>query len=342
MFHPRLAGTYYAMGFQYGTILHKHGFKLQEQPNKKLAFGRECKVEVKKFFPEVLDEIHGFADACHVSYENLATLILTVGAFKPPSSCSVFATSTGSDILFGRNYDFYYSFKEHSESYLTKPSNGYCSLGNTDIFVGREDGVNEKGLAIGMTAVRPTKVKPGINFALLVRFILDKCANVREATKALKSARHITANNYLIADREGNMDVVEACPDRVSVRKPEEKEKFIVCTNHFVHLDMHNMENRGERPPDSVQRYVAIHEKLQQLNGKINIEDAQKILSDHKGLVCSHIEEIKLGTLWSFFATLNKPSIYMAEGHPCRTKYKLDTRLSNLFKKTLKLNTKTP
>jgi len=333
LFHPRLAGTYYQMGVKYGSILYKHGFKPFKQPDEKLTFARECETEVKRIFPEVLEEIRGFADACHGSYEHLATLILSVGAFTPSVACSLFATSSGSDVLFGRNYDFYYKIGQHAESYLTMPSSGYRSVGNTGIFVGREDGINEKGLAVGHAGVRPTEVRPGINFALLVRCILDKCANVREATKVLTSARLVTANNYLIADREGGMAVIETCPNRVRIRKPVEKAGFLVCTNHFIHLDMFNMENQGERPPDSVPRYTAVFEKLQQLNGKVRVKDAQKILSDHKGLVCSHVEEIQLGTLWSLVATLNKQSIYMAEGHPCKTTYKLDTRLNKSLEK---------
>jgi len=336
MFHPRLSGAYYEMGFQYGTILHKHGFKLFKQPDEKLIFARECETEVKRVFPEVLEEIHGFADACHAAYEHLAALILGVGAFKPPVACSVFAAPASSDVLFGRNYDFYYRFQEHTESYLTRPSNGYSSLGNTDIFVGREDGVNEKGLAVAMTAVKPKEVKPGINFALLTRYILDKCATVKEATKVLTSMHHVTANNYLVADRESDMAVIEACPNRVRVRRIEEKDGFMVCTNHFTHSDMYNMENQKERPSDSMPRYSTIYQKLQQLGGRANVKNAQRILSDHKGLVCSHIEEIKLGTLWSMIATLKKPFIYMAEGHPCRAGYKLDARLSKLVRRRLK------
>jgi predicted choloylglycine hydrolase len=328
MLHPRLAGSYYDMGFHYGTILYKHGFRFARQPDKKLRFGKECETEVSRVFPEVLNEISGFADACHASYDNLLALILGVGAFKPVGACSIFAVKTGSDVLFGRNYDFYYKFKEHIESYLTHPLSGYWSLGNTDIFVGREDGINEKGLAIGMTAVAPNEIKAGINFALLTRCILDKCANAKEAINVLTSAHHVTANNYLIADREGNMAVIEACPQRVAVRKPKENEDFIVSTNHFIHPNMCSLENQSERPPDSVRRYMTIFEKLQQLKAKTTIEDVKRILSDHMGPVCSHIEEIQLGTLWSLIAALRKQSIYMAEGHPCKTTYKPNIRLS--------------
>jgi predicted choloylglycine hydrolase len=316
------------MGFNYGTILHKNGFKLPHQPNEKLTFAKKCEPEVKRIFPEALEEIHGFADASHTPYDDLAALILGVGAFSPPNACSIFAVATSSETLFGRNYDFYYRFKEHTESYFTRPSDGYSSVGNTDIFVGREDGVNEKGLAIGMTAVRPVEVTAGISFALLVRCILDKCATVREAAKVLTSAGHLTANNYLVADRQGDIVVVEACPDRVMVRHPEQENRFLVCTNHFIHNEMIGMEDKKERPPDSTLRHSTISGRLSRFKNPVKARDAQRILSDHKGRVCSHVDEIKLGTLWSLVARLNKPSIYIAEGHPCRTKYKLDTRLN--------------
>lgn len=39
-------------------------------------------------------------------------------------------------------------------------------MGNSNVFIGREDDVNEKGLAVAMRWVAPTRVAPGINFLL--------------------------------------------------------------------------------------------------------------------------------------------------------------------------------
>jgi predicted choloylglycine hydrolase len=328
-YHSRVSGTYYEMGFRYGSLLFKHGVKLQlsETNSQNLTFGKECEKEVKRIFPDVLDEIRGLAEAFHISYERLSSFIFSIGVSKP-TACSVFATFNGSDVIFGRNYDFFYRFKKHSESFVTVPANGYVSVGNSDIFIGREDGVNEKGLAVAMTFVAPKQVKPGINFALLARCLLDKCSNVKEAVKTLSDVHTLCANCYLIADKEGDMAVIEACPNKIRIRKPEKNDSFIVCTNQFMHPEMFEMENQKERPSDSSHRYTTIYEALKQRSGRIDAKTAQKILSNHDGYVCSHIESIQLGTLWSMIATLKKPSIYIAEGHPCRAKYKLDTRLS--------------
>jgi predicted choloylglycine hydrolase len=327
MLHPRVKGSYYEMGYRYGAILYKRGYVVPDQKEENLVFGRKCEKEVKHFFPEVLEEIRGLADAFHTSYRNLASFILGIGAFKA-EPCSVFATFNGSDVVFGRNYDFYYWDKKYAESYLTCPKEGYWSVGNSDIPVGRADGVNEKGLAIAITGIEEKIIKPGINFILAVRYVLDKCASVKEGAKILSDAHFSTTNNYLLADKGGNMAVVEASPDRVRVRRSEEGNSFIVCTNHFLHPEMLEMENQKERCWDSMSRYTTIYNALKQQNGKIDAKTAQKILANHTGYVCSHQKNIKLGTLWSMTATLKDPQIFRAEGHPCRAKCKPDTRLN--------------
>jgi predicted choloylglycine hydrolase len=315
------------MGFRYGSALRKHGFKLPEVSAQVLESGDACEVEVSKHFPEVLEEIRGFAEGCQLNYEPLRSFILTVGLVEPPKRCSIFSAADSSKVMFARNYDFYYRFSKHTESYLTAPKGGYKSLGTSDVFVGREDGVNENALAVGISSVSSTSTGPGMSFVLAVRYILDKCKSVQEATEFLTRIRTATANNYLLADRSGSMVVVEAAHERVNVRKPENGARFVAATNHFVSEEMRALENLDKRPPDSEKRYDAITRALSQTIGGLEQKAIKEILSDHAGLVCSHIETIQLGTLWSIIANLTKLKILRAEGHPCNTKFQQDTRL---------------
>lgn len=339
MFHPIVRGSYHKMGYGYGTIVYNHGFRVPEQSVEKLDFGRKSEGEVRRVFPEILEEIKGFSEGCHASYEQTAAFIFGVGAFKVGPMCSAFAAVSNSDVVFGRNYDFFYSFKKYTEGYLTCPNDGYWSLGHTDIFIGREDGVNEKGLAVAMTGVEGKSVKPGVSFCLALRCVLDKCADVEEAVKLLSNAHFSAADNYLLADREGNLAVVEASPDKTRMRRPENGDSFMVCTNHFVHAEMQVMEDLDERARcnwDSLPRYATIYEAIKRQNGEIDVGAAQKILSNHSGYVCSHQNKIKLGTIWSVATTLKEPRIFRAEGHPCRTKYKQDLRLNKAIKRRQK------
>jgi predicted choloylglycine hydrolase len=330
MYHPRLRGTYHEMGKKYGTALRKHGFKLPEVDEEALTLGMKCEAEVKDIFPEVLDEVRGFAEAIKEPYETLAAFILTVG-YRKPMACSAFASATNSTIIFGRNYDFFYRFAKYCESYLTRPKGAYASIGNTDIFVGREDGVNEKGLAVSIHYVAAQLGAPGINFPIAVRFMLDKCANTAEAVNFLTHEKFLTANNYLIADRSGDLAVVEASPAKVRVRRSEPGEPFIAATNHFLHPEMKSFEDVAKRDPDSEMRYNTIMGSLREVRGHVTEGIAKRILSNHEGRVCSHLDYIKLGTLWSQIIDLKRLTILRAEGQPCRTKYRPDKRLPAKF-----------
>ena len=50
MYHTRLAGTYYEMGFKYGKILRKIGYNPPKLPEELKEFANECEKEVKRVF----------------------------------------------------------------------------------------------------------------------------------------------------------------------------------------------------------------------------------------------------------------------------------------------------
>jgi predicted choloylglycine hydrolase len=341
MHHSTVKGSYYEMGRSYGAMLYEHGFRVMAQPREKLDFGAKSEPEVRRVFPEILDEIKGFAEGCRASYEDMMAFMMTIGAFKPQPMCSSFAAVAGSDVLFARNYDFFYSFKKFTESSLTVPDDFFISLGHSDIFIGREDGINENGLAIAASGVCEKKVKPGVSFVLAVRLVLDKCASVEEAAKSLLNMHASVNSNYLLADKTGDMAVAEVSPDKAVIRKPKDIENFIVCTNHFVLPEMQpyeDLDRRNRENWDTLSRYKAISEGIYGSGRKMDIEVAQQIMADHTGYVCSHQNDIKLGTLWSITASLKNLEVFRAEGNPCRTRYEEDPRLKRAVHKQKKAN----
>jgi len=317
-----LKGDYYEMGKQYGEIMKKEGFDLSEPSDKKIILAQESEDEVKKYFPEILDEMRGFSAASGVEYYKVMSLVLTVGVAP---SCTCFAatghaTNDGKTI-FGRNYDMFYWFKAHTETYTTYPKGANSSIGNTDIFIGREDGVNDRGLAVGLASVHSEGMQPGFIFPIVVRLLLDKCADVDEAIKLAAKIPHLKSMTYLLADKSGKMAALEVTTNKIHVRRPSSD--YIIITNQFQEPQMQKLETLNERPSDSPQRYNGVERLLSSNLGKIDLEFAKKILKDHESLVCSHIEFIKLGTLWSLVATLGEKTAWIADGHPCKTEYQL-------------------
>jgi len=328
VFHPRLSGTYYEMGLKYGRVLKRVGYVLPKLSEEALKFGKECETEVKRVFPEILEELQGLADGCNISFEGLKAFMFTLGSEKH-NYCSAFAASSPNPIL-GRNYDFYYEYKRYAETCLTMPKNAYWSIRNSTVFVGGEDGLNEAGLAVAMSTVCVRQFKPGINWFMAVRAILDKCSSVAEATKFLLNVKFSTGNNYLLVDASGDMAVVEASPQKVRLRRRPEQ-GFLIATNHFIHPEMMDVENVKERPPTSVKRYKCIMEIISHNGGKVTIKLAKRILADHEGSVCSHATAINFGTLWSMIASPRDRRVLIAPGNPCKTYYKEDKRLRQVL-----------
>jgi predicted choloylglycine hydrolase len=320
MRHLALEGSYYDMGFEYGKILKRVGFGLPKISRKRLRMGRGCREAVGGFFPEALEEFRGISDASGLDYDRLCAFGLT--QFDVNRSCSIFAVTDNDKTLIGRNYDMFYRIKDYCESYYTAPEGGYRSLGQTEAFVGREDGVNEKGLGVAMSGIT-SYYSPGVAFWIAIRYILDKCVTVQEGVEVLREIPYHTTITFLLADPTGEMAVVEASPMKTAIRKPDGN--FIVSTNHFNHPEMKDI--YLYEPPDSRIRYKTIVESLRNRRGDLNEKYAMSILSSHKGLVCSHRDDIGLGTLWSTVTHLNTLRVWRAEGHPCTNPYKEDNRL---------------
>ncbi|MDM5155537.1 C45 family autoproteolytic acyltransferase/hydrolase [Bacillus sp. DX1.1] len=327
MYHPRLRGTHYEMGKHYASILYKNGFRFPEVSQEKLAFGKQSNALLKDFYPELIEEIQGFAEGCHVTYEQVSSFLLSIGVFESQAQCSIFASYNGSEVIMGRNYDLIFDLKQFTESSLICPVDKYCYVGHSDVFLGKVDGINEQGLAVAITLVQSECKEAGLNFYVAVRKILENASTIEEAIHILREFPSSICNNYLLADHSGNMAVVEKAPQNMVVRRPKENEHFIVCANHFVSEEMialqQNMNNDWSK---SQNRYTYMEEQLRR-NPYLNQEIAQRILSNSKEYVCLNLKKYNFGTLYSVIYELNDLRINRAEGQPNRCKYKEDKRL---------------
>ena len=156
-------------------------------------------------------------------------------------ACTGFATlSNTSDMLFGRNFDWYYS---PSLILFTNPPEGYASVSIVDLdmlgfsneiqisIASTEslqellnapyyvlDGMNEYGLTIGCMAVpkadcdlKPNRIT--LDSLSMMRLALDFAQNVEETIQLWKNYNVIFPPgppvHYLVADAKGNSAVIE-------------------------------------------------------------------------------------------------------------------------------------
>ncbi|MGD1904368.1 MAG: C45 family autoproteolytic acyltransferase/hydrolase [Leptolyngbyaceae cyanobacterium] len=324
MYHPRLYGDFYDMGLKYGGLLAQKGIPFPSIPQDKADFGTQCYQEVERFYPDLIAEFQGFAKGWSVETAHLGAFVAGLGVFDMTGKCSAFASNTPDGVVFGRNYDLLYKLRKTTESSLIAPQDKFAYVSQSDVFIGRCDGVNETGLAIAMSFVNGTQIQPGITFHLIIRKVLETCRTVADAISLIQATKVASANNFLVADAAGNMAVVESAPQRSEVRYPAANENFLCITNQFQHPQMQAFDQGGIGWCRSAERYQHLRDRLSTCP-QINVDSAKEILSTTP--VCLGLRREQFGTLWSIVANLKTLAIARAEGKPKPPHYRPETRL---------------
>ena len=331
MYHTKLSGNYEQMGRKYGLFLKRVGFTLPPPDEKMLRFAKQCEEIVGQYMPELLDEIRGVAEGAEIDYEAIMTLTMTAPFdIDEVPSCSIVAImperTVDGRMIIGRNFDMFEDIsKEGATTYRTYPEGHYASVGNCDIWVGRWDGLNETGLFTGTTALflpEPKPALPGPIGWFIGRHILDRYATVDEAVNFIKSLPCTGSGGRLIANSSGKAVVMESSVEGRELRYPEDG--LLILTNHAVCPAFAGMDSDSEWIADSQVRYDRLRELL---GGSkvIDVEMVKKAMSDHKGGVCAHNVDSsgrKDSTIWSVVGHLDERQLDIAEGHPCRAKYR--------------------
>lgn len=218
---------------------------------------------------------------------------------NPDGACSTFiATTPEEDDLFGRNFDYVPSI---GLIVRTAPKDGYESISVVNLnHLGLStenmptknllnriitlaapyaplDGMNEKGLAIGVLVITEGVVhqdtgKVPITTTSAIRMVLDKAATVDEAIALLKqydmNSSGETGYHFQIADANGDTAIVEYINNEMHVLTKEEG--YTAATNFVLYNDL----NLGY----GQDRYEKIKETQEATNGIMTEDEALDLL----------------------------------------------------------------
>ena len=141
------------------------------------------------------------------------------------------------EILLGRNSDFLTDLEKKNMNVIYRLAGGaYSFTGNTTAFVEMEDGINEQGLAVGLTSVYPCQCKPGFNAGLFLRYMLEKCQDVSEAVSCLYHLPIASAQTFTLADTTGKIALVECNGEHVQCTDSLSGMSSFVCATNTFHL----------------------------------------------------------------------------------------------------------
>jgi hypothetical protein len=222
-------------------------------------------------------------------------------AQRPAWACSLFAALGGSDKVYGRNFDWVDS---PALLLFTHPTNGYASVSMIDLayleFGDKVDqltelpldqrrallnapalpfdGMNERGLVVGMAAVPDGNVRldPGretIDSLQVMRRMLDQASTVEEAVAIMQEVNIEWGSgpplHYLIADRSGQSALVEFYRGKVQVIPTDNP--WHLATNFLV-------SSVGDHPAGQCPRYDKIDQRLSTSGGRLDSEEAMQLL----------------------------------------------------------------
>jgi hypothetical protein len=222
----------------------------------------------------------------------------------PSWGCSLFAALYDpQSLLYGRNFDWEYS---PALLLFTDPPDGYASVSMVDIaylgYAGSRavdladaplrdlrdlldapalpfDGMNERGLAVGMAAVPagdmiPDPHKETIDSLMVIRMILDHAQNVDEAVTILGSYNLDWGSgpplHYLVADVSGRSVLVEFYQgEMVTIYNDQ---PWHLATN-FLRASV------GDSPEGQCWRYDKISQRMTETGGNLSTQEAMELLS---------------------------------------------------------------
>ncbi len=341
MYHLRLKGSHYEMGVKRGKIFNKCGitFPLNLDDFQR-QYGFESEKQLQKFFPEVCEEIKGVTDTIKANYQEFATWLLCMGCCMynlennipiEVRGCTAFAFSDCNRIIYGRNNDLPPYLRDGSKSELYSPLGANKFNITTSSFINGEEGINEHGLAVSMTFVNTKleEIKAGFNSCFIVRYLLEKARSVEHAIKLLNDLPVASNCNILLADKFGNMVVVECTPLLKQLREPIiTKCGKIICTvNNFISENLKQYDYSDGNVYNSVERYNVVVNSLPKLLQGDLITNTQKLLKGEFGFMCQYEKELNFETIWSSIFDFNTLYVYRAEGSPLKKKFVEDKRL---------------
>jgi predicted choloylglycine hydrolase len=341
VYHPRLKGTHYEMGQKMGNIFRKSKaeFPIHLDPFQ-TDYGKKSAKLLKEYFPEALEEIRGVTDFIEYDHGLFAAWMMCMGCcldIDENSSievrgCTALSFTNQGKVYYGRNNDLPPFFKKVSKSIYYQPEDKLAFILNSSSFINGEEGINQPGLVVAMTFVKPKldEIKPGINSVFLVRYILENCQNVSEGIDSLNKLPIASSCNIILADKKGDMVVAECNPLRIHLRYPEMNkngEKFIVTVNHFTSEEMKQHDASNRNVYFSQQRYQTVFNALYNMNDNDSMNFARNILSGEYGFICQYKKDLNFDTIWSSIFDITGNKIIRAEGNPLRSKYINDNRL---------------
>lgn len=300
---------------------------------------------IKKWTPDLLEEVRGIAEGAGLDFETLLGLQLMDeewvfglrrGLAKPINKCTAFGVpNQDSGISFaGQNMDIP-SWVEGMQVLLrVMPTDDspealvFAYAGNIGL-----NGLNANALGVTCNALVQLKyATDGLPVSFIVRSILQR-RSIEEAEQFFRTIKQASGQNYILSS-PGDMRCFECCATGVIRYAPEHYQGRVFHSNHpLVNLDKSDVSPLvAGRVKNSEARLTSICERLGNMSSSTTLEDIKAALSAHDDPdhpVCRQINPDNIGNSIGYTAGASIyelgtiPRLHLAAGPPCETAFEV-------------------
>jgi len=309
------SGDFSELGKQQGKIYFKNGMSFKNVKINPKIYENQIKV-YKKYYPEMLQELEAMAEAGNFDKDKLVyqficnEIQLITNNLDLDKACTIFGVKSKNGIFIGRNYDWIPETENFFEVYkFNNPQrNSFIALTDMayaaeagkkreNLFYNVDDAINDKGLFIGLTFAYNNEWSYGLNCIHMTKLISETCSTIEEAIKVFEKVPLCGPKNFFIADKNGNMAVVEHTSKKFKILYP--KDDVLIQTNHYVDSELAN-EDTVLREIPYHNTFIRYYETLQKINfkkDKFNFSDIINVLGTPNSYTCQNFPGIK--TIWT-------------------------------------------
>lgn len=175
---------------------------------------RDARLALRRHMPEFESLWDTWVEVCDGDQD--AALFLSF--WSPPRylvHCSQAVLIDDDGPLLIRNYDLDPELNE--STLLSTCWRNRRVAGMVEGIVGLADGMNDAGLAASLTFGGRTVSADGFGIPLIIRYVLEMCADVPQAVEALRSIPSHMSYNVTVVDASGDWSTVLMAPDRPAI-----------------------------------------------------------------------------------------------------------------------------